>query len=236
LSGGWKRTIHFEICFNSRIKFMGMKKIGIIGSGLVARALAKGLISHGYRVMAGSRDSVKRVELQKETGALSGTFEETASFGEIVIFAVKGTVAEKVMSDLADRLSGKTVIDTTNPIAEKPPVNGVIQFFTSLEESLMEKLQRLAPEAHLVKAFNSVGNAFMIDPAFEIRPTMFICGNDSSAKKDVTSLLEEVGWEVEDMGNAEAARAIEPLCMLWCIPGMRENKWNHAFKLLKKNS
>lgn len=213
-----------------------MKKIGIIGSGMVARALAKGLIKHGYSVMAGSRDSVKREELQKETGALSGTFEETASFGEIIIFAVKGTVAEKVMSDLADRFSGKTVIDTTNPIAEKQPVNGVIQYFTSLEESLLERLQRLAPEAHLVKAFNSVGNAFMIDPEFEIRPTMFICGNNSSAKKDVTSLLKEVGWEVEDMGNVEAARAIEPLCMLWCIPGLLENRWNHAFKLLKKNS
>ena len=212
-----------------------MKKIGIIGSGLVARALAKGLIKHGYSVMAGSQDSEKRERLQKETGALSGTFEETASFGEIVILAVKGIFAGKVMSDLADKLSGKTVIDTTNPIAEKPPINGVIQFFTSLDESLLEILQRKAPEAHLVKAFNSVGNAFMIDPEFEIRPTMFICGNNPLAKKDVTSLLNEVGWEVEDMGNAEAARAIEPLCILWCIPGLRENRWNHAFKLIKKN-
>lgn len=213
-----------------------MNKIGIIGSGLVAKALAKGLIKHGYSVMVGSRDSVKRGELQKETGALSGSFEETASFGEIIIFAVKGTAAEKVISDLSYRLSGKTVIDTTNPIADKPPVNGVIQFFTSLDDSLLERLQNLAPGANLVKAFNSVGNAFMIDPEFGIKPTMFICGNSTSAKKEVAALLGEVGWEVEDMGNAESARAIEPLCMLWCIPGLRENRWNHAFKLLKKNS
>jgi len=213
-----------------------MNKIGIIGSGLVAQALAKGLIKHGYSVMTGSRDSLKREELRKNTGALSGSFEETASFGEIIIFAVKGIAAEKVMSDLSDRLSGKTVIDTTNPIAEKPPINGVIQFFTSLDDSLLERLQNLAPGANLVKAFNSVGNAFMIDPEFGIKPTMFICGNSISAKKEVAAVLGEVGWEVEDMGNAESARAIEPLCMLWCIPGLRENRWNHAFKLLKKNS
>jgi predicted dinucleotide-binding enzyme len=98
----------------------------------------------------------------------------------------------------------------------------------------MERLQKLVPDAHLVKAFNCVGNAFMIDPDFGQKPSMFICGNNASAKKDVTSLLEKVGWEAEDMGNVEAARAIEPLCMLWCIPGIRENKWSHAFKLLKK--
>jgi 8-hydroxy-5-deazaflavin:NADPH oxidoreductase len=112
----------------------------------------------------------------------------------------------------------------------------VLHYFTTLEESLFERLQKLAPKANLVKAFNSVGNAFMIDPEFELKPTMFICGNNDSAKKSVATLLQNVGWEVEDMGNMESARAIEPLCMLWCIPGMRENKWNHAFKLMKSKS
>jgi 8-hydroxy-5-deazaflavin:NADPH oxidoreductase len=199
----------------------------------VAKALARGFIKHGYLVMIGSRDSAKRERLLNETGALTGTFEEAALFGEIVILSVKGIAAESVISSLSGILSGKTVIDTTNPIAEKPPVNGVIQYFTSLEESLLERLQRLAPAVNFVKAFNSTGNAFMIDPEFELTPTMFICGNTDSAKKDVTTLLEKVGWEVEDMGKAESARAIEPLCMLWCIPGIRENRWNHAFKLLK---
>lgn len=212
-----------------------MKNLGIIGSGMVAKALATGFIKHGYNVMVGSRDKSKREQLKKDTCALTGTFEETASFGEIVIFAVKGTAAEKVFSSIAGRLAGKTVIDTTNPIADKPPVNGVIRYFTTLDESLLERLQKLAPEVNLVKAFNSIGNAFMIDPPFEPEPTMFICGNSASARKEVASLLEEVGWEVEDMGNMESARAIEPLCMLWCIPGMRENRWNIAFKLLKIN-
>jgi 8-hydroxy-5-deazaflavin:NADPH oxidoreductase len=212
-----------------------MKKIGIIGSGVVGKVLATGLQKHDYQVMLGSGDKSKRELFTKETGISTGTFDEAAAFGDIVIIAVKGNIAENVVSGLAGKLSGKSVIDATNPIAEKPPVNGVIQFFTSLENSLMERLQKLAPGAHFVKAFNSVGNAFMIDPDFGQRPSMFICGNNDSAKKDVAALLEKVGWDTEDMGGVEAARAIEPLCMLWCIPGMRENKWSHAFKLLKKD-
>ncbi len=223
-------------CFITvNIKYKSMKKIGIIGSGMVARSLAKGLVRHGYHVMAGSRDREKREDVRKETGALTGTFEEAASFGEILILAVKGSIAGDVVSSLKDTIKGKTVIDATNPLADKPPVNGVLQFFTSLDESLMELLQKLAPEVNFVKAFNSVGNAFMIDPEFGQKPTMFICGNNDSAKKDAALLIESVGWEVEDLGNAESARAIEPLCMLWCIPGLRENKWNHAFKLLRKS-
>jgi hypothetical protein len=113
--------------------------------------------------------------------------------------------------------------------------NGVLKFFTTLNESLMEQLQRQFPDAHLVKAFNSVGAPFMIDLQFDGgKPTMFICGNEAGAKKTVTGILDEFGWETADMGGAEAARAIEPLCMLWCIPGFLRNEWGHAFKLLKK--
>jgi predicted dinucleotide-binding enzyme len=211
-----------------------MEKIGIIGSGDVATALAKGFRKHGYNVMLGSRDKTKQDKLKKETGASAGSFQDAASFGEIVVLAVKGSAGESIVSSLSETLKGKTVIDTTNPLAEQPPVNGVLRFFTSPEESLMERLQKTVPEAHFVKAFNSVGNPFMIDPEFNDRPTMFICGNNDPAKKAVSALLEKVGWEVEDMGCAESARAIEPLCILWCIPGLRENRWSHAFKLLKK--
>ena len=125
------------------------------------------------------------------------------------------------------------MIDTTNPIADAPPVNGVLRFFTDLDDSLMERLQREFPDARFVKAFNSVGNARMVDPEFAGgRPTMFICGNDEPAKATVTEILDQFGWDVADMGKAEAARAIEPLCMLWCIPGFLRNEWTHAFALL----
>ncbi|MGA9118689.1 MAG: DNA-binding protein, partial [Bacteroidota bacterium] len=134
-----------------------------------------------------------------------------------------------------ENLKGKTVIDTTNPIADRPPVNGVIAFFTTLEDSLMERLQKLAPDAHFVKAFSCVGNAFMVNPDFNgVKPSMFICGNHDGAKKEVSAILVQFGFEVEDFGKVEAARAIEPLCMLWCIPGFVRGSWNNAFKLLKK--
>jgi predicted dinucleotide-binding enzyme len=134
-----------------------------------------------------------------------------------------------------ENLAGKTVIDTTNPIADKPPVNGVLSFFTSLDDSLMERLQRQAPAAHFVKAFSCVGNARMVDPDFGgQKPTMFICGNSKAAKQEVETILDRFGWEIEDLGAAEAARAIEPLCILWCIPGFLENRWTHAYKVLKK--
>jgi predicted dinucleotide-binding enzyme len=211
-----------------------MKKIGILGSGDVGKTLASGLSKLGYSVILGSEDKGKRDSYKSETGINTGTFAEAASFGDLVILAVKGSAAEKVAKSLAGVITGKTVIDTTNPIADTPPVNGVLQFFTSLDESLMEKLQKLAPGAHFVKAFSCVGSPFMIGPAFEPKPSMFICGNDDQAKKEVGELLGKSGWETEDMGQVESARAIEPLCMLWCIPGIRENKWSHAFKLLKK--
>ena len=133
-----------------------------------------------------------------------------------------------------ENLAGKVVIDANNPIADAPPVNGVLKFYTQMNESLMENLQKDFSAAKFVKAFNSVGAGLMINPKFkEGRPTMFICGNDEGAKKAVGSILEQFGWETADMGKVEAARAIEPLCLLWCIPGFLRNEWGHAFKLLR---
>ena len=114
-------------------------------------------------------------------------------------------------------------------------MNGVLKFFTGPNESLMEKIQALLPGSHVVKAFSCIGNPYMINPQFPGGPpTMFICGNSESAKQTVKDILTQFGWETADMGKAEAARAIEPLCMLWCIPGFSSNNWGHAFKLLKQ--
>lgn len=213
-----------------------MKKIGIIGSGIVAQSLGNGFLKHNYEVMLSSRDTAK-VNAWKEKGgnnAYTGSFEDAAKFGEIVILAVKGSAAALAIEEAGPQnLQWKTVIDTTNPIADAPPENGVLKFTTTLEESLMEQLQTQFPEVHFVKAFNSVGNAFMVNPPFAERPSMFICGNNDNSKKEVSVILDEFGWDVEDMGKDTAARVIEPLCILWCIPGMLYGKWNHAFRLLK---
>jgi hypothetical protein len=210
-------------------------KVGILGSGDVAKALAAGFLRHGHDVMLGTREASKLADwAKKNPKAKIGDFSKAAGFGELAVLAVKGTAAtEALRAAGAANLAGKPVIDATNPIADAPPTNGVLKFFTDHNESLMERLQREFDKVRFVKAFNSVGNACMVNPQFKGgKPTMFICGNDDAAKKIVSGIIDQFGWETADMGKAEAARAIEPLCMLWCIPGFVRNDWVHAFKLL----
>ncbi len=211
-------------------------KVGILGSGVVAQTLGAGFLKHGHEVAMGTRDAKKLADwAAKNPKGRVASFSDAAKSGELVVLAVKGTVAaEALRAAGAANLAGKPVIDATNPIADAPPANGVLKFFTNLDDSLMERLQREFPGAKLVKAFNSVGNRQMVNPTYAAgKPTMFICGNDEAAKKTVTAILDRFGWETADMGKAEAARAIEPLCMLWCIPGFLRNEWTHAFKLLR---
>lgn len=213
-------------------------KIGVLGSGQVGQTLASGFIRHGFQVMIASRDQSKLAQWDKQSAesGSTGDFEDTAQFGEIIVLAVKGSAALDALHLAGiDNLSGKTIIDATNPIAAQAPENGVIKFFTNLDNSLMEQLQQEVPQAHFVKAFSCVGNALMVDPDFGgEKPSMFICGNDKQAKEEVTEILTLFNWETEDMGGVESARAIEPLCILWCIPGMLENRWGHAFKMLRQ--
>ncbi|MFT3781443.1 MAG: NAD(P)-binding domain-containing protein [Nibricoccus sp.] len=211
-------------------------KIGILGSGIVAQTLASGFLKHGHEVTVGTRETAKLADwaAQNPKGKL-GSFADTAKFADIVVLAVKGNVAAAALRSAGvDNLTGKVVIDATNPIADSPPVNGVLRFTTNLEESAMELLQREFKTARFVKAFNSVGAAGMVNPKFSGgKPSMFICGNDEAAKKTVRTILDQFGWETEDMGSVEAARAIEPLCILWCIPGFLRQDWSHAFKVLR---
>jgi predicted dinucleotide-binding enzyme len=210
-------------------------KIGLLGSGEVSQTLAGGFLKHGHEVTVGTRDTAKLADWAKHNPrARLGSFADAAKFGEIVVLAVKGSAsADALRLAGSANLAGKPVIDATNPTADAPPVNGILRFFTDQNDSLMERLQREFPNAHLVKAFNSVGVAAMVNPHFAGgKPTMFICGNDDSAKQAVRGILDQFGWETADMGKAESARAIEPLCLLWCAHGFLNDQWNHAFKML----
>jgi predicted dinucleotide-binding enzyme len=210
-----------------------MKKIGVIGSGSVGQTLAAGFLSHGYDVRIGSRDPAKLAKFSKESGVAAGTFADVAAFGELLVLAVHGGGAKEALSLAGAGVGGKIVIDTTNPISDAKPVDGVLSYFTGPNESLMEQLQASSPSAKLVKAFNSVGAARMVNPDMKGgKPTMFFCGNDAPARAEVARILEQFGWEPADMGSAVAARALEPLAILWCIPGFRQNSWSHAFKVL----
>jgi predicted dinucleotide-binding enzyme len=213
-----------------------MKKVAVLGSGQVGETLANGFLQHGYAVMRGTREPTKLAAWKSAAkgDAHVGTFADAAKWGEIIVLAVKGGAAEAALEQAGlANLAGKTVIDATNPIADAPPQNGVIVYFTNANESLMERLQKKAPQAKLVKAFNSVGAAFMVNPKFPTPPSMFICGNDAGAKAQATEILGKFGWDTVDMGPVEAARPIEALCQLWCLPGFLRNDWAHALKYMK---
>ena len=213
-----------------------MKKVAVIGTGVVGLVLADGFLKHGYEVIRTSRDLSKLEDWPKGAGAKASVLSvaDAAQAADIIVLAVKGAGAEETVAACGAGLAGKTVLDTSNPIANAPPTNGVLSFFTTLDNSLMERLQKKAPGAHFVKAFSCTGSPFMVNPDFGgIRPTMFICGNDKGAKAEARTILDQFGWDTEDLGAVEAARAIEPLCILWCIPGLTGGGWNHAFKLLR---
>ena len=212
-----------------------MSRFGVLGSGIVGQTLAAGLKKKGHEVKIGTRSGDKLAEFSKTSGIPSAPFADVARWAEHAVLAVKGSVAIAAVKETgAANLKGKLVIDVTNPIAEGPPEDGVIPFFTGPNSSLMEQLQSAYPDIHFVKAFNSVGNALMIDPSFGTRPTMFYCGNDAGAKAITLGVIEQFGWEGRDMGTVRGARAIEPLCQLWLIPAIREHHSNHAFHLLWK--
>jgi 8-hydroxy-5-deazaflavin:NADPH oxidoreductase len=213
-------------------------RVAVIGSAVVGQTLAGGLKKHGHEVRIASRSPAKLAEFSAKSGIAAGVPHEVAAWAQALVLAVKGTAAENALREAgAANVAGKLVIDTTNPIADEPPEDGVLKFFTSPNDSLMERLQKAFPDAKLVKAFNSVGSALMVNPAFPggAKATMFYCGNDAGAKKAVAQIIEQFGWEPADMGSAKAARAIEPLCQLWCIPGFRSNDWtSHAFHVLRR--
>lgn len=204
-----------------------MSRYGVLGSGEVGQTLAAGLREVGNEVRVGTRDPAKH---PGTTG-----FADVARWAEALVLAVPGTAADSTLQVAgAENLRGKLVIDATNAIGNEPPEDGVLRAFTGPNSSLMEQLQAAVPEARFVKAFNSVGSDLMVHPKLKGGPpTMFICGNDATAKSTVSKLLEQFGWEVADMGTAKAARAIEPLAMLWCIPGFLHDQWTHAFRLLR---
>lgn len=213
--------------------------IGILGSGEVGQKLGGGFIELGHRVKIGTRDpnQEKIKEWIKKTGdsASAGTFSQAASYGQLIVVATSwnGTLEAIRMCDPKD-LVEKTVIDVTNPLDFS--AEGLPKLAVGYTDSAGEIIQRLLPEANVVKAFNTVGNPHMIHPEFPNGPpTMFICGNNDKAKKTVINeFLTKFGWESIDIGGIEGSRLLEPMAMLWITHYFQTNNGNHAFKLLHK--
>lgn len=214
-------------------------KIGVLGTGDVGKALGKGFIALGHDVKMGSRSAANEKALgwANEMGpkASVGTFADAAAFGELVVLATLGVANEEVLkSTSSEPFRGKVVIDATNPLdfsCGMPPKLAIVG-----NDSGGERVQKLLPSAHVVKAFNTVGNPFMFRPEFPGGPPdMFIAGNNEQAKKKVSGILKDFGWgAVHDLGGIEGARYLEAMCMVWVFSAIGGGNWNQAFKLLRK--
>jgi len=215
-------------------------KIGILGSGDVGRRLGDGFIELGHIVKIGSRDPnqtklTEWIDEHEDGKASSGTFADTASFGELDVLATLWDGTPDAIRIAEPRnFARKVVIDVTNPLdfsKGMPP-----RLAVGHTDSAGETIQRMLPDAKVVKAFNIVGNPHMINPDFPGGPpTMFICGNDDEAKKFVIdNILTKFGWETIDTGRIEGARLLEPLALLWIVHYSNTGNGNHAFKLLQK--
>jgi predicted dinucleotide-binding enzyme len=213
-------------------------RIGVLGTGDVGRSLANGLLKLGNEVKMGSREAgnTKAAAWVSEAGARAsaGTFAEAAEFGELVVLATLWNGTENALRLAgAKTLAGKVLIDATNPLSFRAGAPPSLALGTT--DSGGEQVQRWAPEARVVKAFNIVGYAHMVNPKFPGGPPdMFICGNNGAAKNAVTEILKAFGWNTIDIGGIEGARLLEPMCVLWVLYGVRTNTWNHAFKLLRQ--
>jgi predicted dinucleotide-binding enzyme len=205
-------------------------KVGILGSGDVGKALARGFIAEGHTVTIATRDpdSQKAIELAEELGAVVGDFQTTAQFGELIVLCTAWSGTESALKLAgATNVAGKIVIDATNPLQNGP------NLAIGHTDSGGEQIQRWLPDSLVVKAFNSVNNKLMYRPVLNNGPpTMFICGNNKPAKQKVSEILVGFGWEVTDIGDITGARELEPLCVLWVKYGQVTGGWSHAFKML----
>ena len=217
---------------------LGQRSVGVLGSGEVGRRLAAGFSKCGHRVMIGSRDPNKpevREWLSDDEGAAiqAGTFAEAAAHGELVVLAVLGNAAEQAIADAGPaNFSGKVVIDAMNPLDFSggfPP-----RLSIAGADSLGERVQGALPDARVVKAFNTIGNPYFVDPSFsEGRPTMLIAGNDDAAKRTVGAVLADFGWpEPIDIGGIEGSRELEAMCIAWAKIGGARGSFDHGFKVL----
>ena len=203
---------------------VGRMRIGILGSGVAGQALARGFARHDHEVVIGTRkDAVEDLPVASPADAVRDA--------DLVFLSVLGTAAVDLVSGLADELRGKVLVDTTNPLDFSSGKPGLLVGHT---DSLGERVQRAVPETQVVKAYNTVGNANMVDPDLPGGPpSMFIGGDSAEAKAVVTSLLESTGWDVVDLGGIEASRVLEPMCIAWVLHGINAGTWGHAFKLLR---
>ena len=182
-------------------------RIGVLGTGMVGRAISGKLAELGHDVRVGSRT--------EGDGAV--VFADAAAHGEVVFNCTAGTASlEAIAAAGEDNVAGKLLVDVANPLDFS---GGGPALFTTSTESLGERIQAAFPAARVVKALNTINCNLMVDPAAVPGDhVVFVCGDDDAAKQQAAALLGEFGWPAErviDLGDITAARATEMYLMLW---------------------
>lgn len=217
-----------------------MKKIGILGTGMVGATIGNKLIELGYEVKMGSRtaSNEKAAAWASANGkkASHGTFADAAQFGGILFNCAKGDVALEVFRQAGlDHLAGKTVIDISNPLDFSKGMPPSLLPEMTNTNSLGEALQKLAPEARIVKTLNIVNCEVMVNPRKSNGdPTMFLSGNSAEAKAEATAILQQFGWtDLIDLGDITTARGTEMLLPIWLRTWMATGNGHFAFKIVR---
>jgi hypothetical protein len=204
-------------------------KVAMLGTGAVGQALAKGFVGLGDEVIFGSRDphgDAARKAVAAVGATRAATFAEAAKEAELAVLATPWSGTQNALQLAgAQNLAGKVLIDATNPLdfSSSPP-----KLALGFSTSAGEQVQAWAPQAKVVKAFNTVGNGLMVKPKLAQRPTMFVAGNDAAAKETVARLLDKFGWQASDLGGIEAARYLEPFAMVWITHAIKNNAFLFA--------
>lgn len=193
-------------------------KIGIIGAGNVGGTLGRILTEKGHEIVWGVRDpqSSKVQSAVDSTGgkALAASVQEAASHGEVLILATPWNATQEAIAS-SGNLTGKIIIDATNPI-EMTPAGLAAGLTIGYTTSAAEEIAKWASGSLVVKAFNNIGASCFENLQFGSQTAnAFICGDDLEAKKIVTNVAQDIGFEVIDAGDLKQARLLEPLGMLW---------------------
>ncbi len=212
-------------------------KIGIIGAGNVGGTLGRILTKKGHQIVFGVRDpqssKVQAAVESTEGKALAASVREAASHGEVLILATPWNATQEAIAS-AGNLTGKIIIDATNPL-EMTPAGLAAGLTIGHTTSAAEEIAQWAPFALIVKAFNNIGASCFEDLQFGSQTaTTFICGDDVEAKKIVTNVAQDIGFEVIDAGDLKQARLLEPLGMLWIHLAYSGMGQDFAINLIKR--
>ena len=215
---------------------MATGTIALLGAGNVGTTIGTGLDKHGHRVVLASRepngDKVRAWVDEMGEEASSASYDDAIAAADCVFFCVPGRAIEETLAAIdTAALEGRVVVDVTNDTAVT--ADGALTLKRGLEDSAAQIIQRTAPGARVVKAFNTTGVHSMVEPKVQCGPpSMPICGDDAAAKETVGEIVREFGWEPVDLGGVDTAPVLEATLLPWLLYGRATGRWDHCLKFV----